>query len=151
MIADTLDHIALYRGLQANLDRGLDFLLRAAREGLPDGRHDIDGPRVYAVASSYRTHDAAANDLEAHRSYIDIQYLLSGSETMYWTPFERCTVKKPYADSDDIMFLAGVDEMPITLRQGLFVVLFPQDAHKPGCVYELQEEVRKLVIKALVP
>jgi biofilm protein TabA len=147
MIMDTLDHAGQYSGLGPDVARALDFLRHAATAGFADGRHDVDGDRVYASISSYRTREPRDIPFEAHRQYIDIQYLASGSEAVWWMPRELCAVRREYAPADDIELLEDGPGLVLRLHPPVFLVLFPQDAHKPGCIAEHPQDVRKIVIK----
>ncbi len=141
MIADTLDHLERYRGLDPRLDRGLEALRRlagdAARADAPasDGRHELEGAELYASLSTYETGNPAEKSFEAHRRYIDIQAVLSGRELLYWAPLADLAVRRAYSEAEDVAFF---EDPPgggagLLLDPGSFIVLFPQDAHKPGC------------------
>lgn len=85
MIYDTLENIHLYDGIQPGVVRGLRFLAETDFSKLADGRHEIDGDDVFANLMSYDSR--AVNDTpEAHRAYIDIQYLISGVELVGVAP-----------------------------------------------------------------
>jgi YhcH/YjgK/YiaL family protein len=62
-------------------------------------------------------------------------------------PVELLQKKQKYSPDEDIEFLAGAQGTPLILDSSFFVVLFPQDAHKPGCIRSAPEEVRRLVVK----
>ena len=47
MIADSIKHITLYRGMQPYLDTAIDFLLKTDLSTLPDGKTVIDGDHVF--------------------------------------------------------------------------------------------------------
>jgi YhcH/YjgK/YiaL family protein len=156
MILDTLENLERYRGLDARLDRGLEALraLSAGDAGLKlaDGRHGLAGAGLYANVSSYRTEDPAARSFEAHRSYLDVQVVLEGRENLYWAPLGRLRLEKDYSPSEDIAYYslaAGDPGLGLPLEPGLFVVLFAQDGHKPGChpAGGRPQAVRKLVLK----
>ena len=51
---------------------------------MEDGRHPIDGEAIFALVSTYETEPEGARSFEAHRKYIDVQYLLSGREIIHW-------------------------------------------------------------------
>ena len=160
MIADTLEHLERYRGLDPRLDRGLQALRRlagepaASRAHAPiDGRHELEGEDLYASLSTYETGEPSGKPFEAHRRYIDIQAVLSGREMLFWAPLAGLKERRAYSPSEDIAFFedppAGAVGVP--LEPGTFVVLFAQDAHKPGChVAGAGGQVRKLVIKVRV-
>lgn len=153
MIADTLEALALYRGLHPGLDRGLEALVRLiARPSEEDGRLELEGEALYASLSTYRTAAQTEKSFEAHRRYIDLQVVLAGRETLHWAPLDRLSLRGDYAASDDIAFYSGRSVASVRLEPGSFVVLFPQDAHKPGCHPGGGggATVRKLVIKVRV-
>lgn len=85
MIYDTLEHAGQYRGLSGNLAKALDYLTGTELETVEAGRVEIDGERVFALFQSYET--KPENDRpEAHRKYIDIQYLIEGEELIGVAP-----------------------------------------------------------------
>ncbi len=147
MIVDTLEHAGRYAARDPVLAAGLAYLAEAAGAGLADGKYPIDGEKLRATVSSYRTREPAAIPFEAHRQYVDIQYMLSGAETMFWMPRAGCTVREPYSPEKDVELLADGPAAALIARPGIFLVFFPQDAHKPGCCMTVPEDVRKLVIK----
>ena len=49
---------------------------------LPAGKYPIDGDNIFALVSEYKTKSEAEGKLEAHRKYIDVQYVISGEELM---------------------------------------------------------------------
>ena len=149
MIVDTLDNWTRYADLSADLAIGLEFLTTAAA-GLADGRYPLDGERIFATVSSYRTREEAAVPFEAHRLFADIQCLLVGREVMYWMPRGRAAVRQPYMKDKDREHLEDGESSAVILTPGIFAVLSPQDAHKPGCVTVDPEDVRKVVVKVPV-
>jgi YhcH/YjgK/YiaL family protein len=155
MIADRLEHLDRYRGLDPRLDRGLEALRRLAG-GPPaaDGRHELEGADLYASLSTYETGNPAEKSYEAHRRYIDIQAVLAGRELLYWAPLAGLAARRAYSEAEDVAFFedpAG-GGAGLLLDPGSFIVLFPQDAHKPGChpARGGGETVRKLVLKVRV-
>ena len=124
------------------------FLKENDLENLEPGRYDIDGDKLYATVSEYMTKDPDSANFEAHREYVDIQYVIKGKEVMGIAPLSA--VKKiitPYDASKDIEF-ANCDNpeyMLATPRN--FFIFFPGDMHKPGLRDDISTPVRKLVIK----
>jgi biofilm protein TabA len=151
MILDSLSLWRRYAPLHPRLALGFTFL-----EHLPPdaalGRHDVDGDAVYALVQRYQTRPVAETRLEAHRRYIDIQYLLTGQEVIHWTPLEALAeATQPYDSVTDVAFYASVADMvPLLLRAGRFAILFPDDAHAPSCAWGDPAEVLKVVVKVAV-
>ena len=112
----------------------------------------IDGDRINAQIQAYDTLKPEEMRFEAHRSYIDIQLVVSGSEVIYWAPLGRLkTIDTPYNYDRDLVFFKDPEiAVPLRLEAGDYVVLFPSDGHKPKCVSERQEKIQKIVVKVAV-
>lgn len=147
MIADTLLHAARYHALHPLFRSAFEYLRRFPH-GAPDGRHVIEGERLFALPKSYETVPRTNRSFEAHRRYIDIHYVLLGEEIIYHAPTERLEVRDAYHVERDITFFRDPSAAsPTFLRAGDFGIYFPHDAHKPGCVHTAPVAVRKIVIK----
>ena len=150
MIADSLMHAARYYPLHPLFRPAFEYLRRFPH-GAPDGRHPIDGDRLYALPQTYETSPRMEKAFEAHRRFIDIQFVLLGEEVIFHAPAERLEVSVPYHDERDVVFFRDpVGASPTFLRAGDFGIYFPHDAHKPGCLYTAPVAVRKIVIKVAV-
>jgi len=146
MIHDHLDHAACYRGLSPRFARAFDYLARFD-PATPDGRVAVAGDDVYASVQSYTTAPAAEKPFESHRLYGDIQCVFAGEEIIQVATLDRLRVTRPYAAEGDYALYAGEDDWPLFLRPREFAVLFPQDGHKPGCVWRSAGPVKKVVMK----
>jgi YhcH/YjgK/YiaL family protein len=150
MILDTIALLGRYRSIHPLLGRGLDFVARGRLGDLPDGRHELEGDRLFVLLQTYRTKPLAQGKLETHRRYLDIQVVLRGSERFGYAPLAQTTPDLAYDPERDIAFHRGRADL-VTLEPGLFAVLFPNDAHMPGLdLLEGAMEVRKAVLKVAV-
>lgn len=132
MILDDLKNAARYCHLQAGFRQGFEFLQRTDLLALAGGRHELLDDRVFALINRDpgRGHEGAR--LEAHRKYIDIQYVVDGSEEIGWRPTTECReLVEAYDESRDIMFFADPPHTWIRLPVGKFMIFFPEDAHAP--------------------
>jgi len=124
--------------------------LRRLQPDIADGEHPIDGPGLFARVATYRTKSRDIALLEAHRSFVDIQYLISGCEEIRVFPTTGLTVKTPYDRANDVEFYVPGASAPARLHldPGTFAVFFPQDAHQTQ-ISPADEAglVRKVVIK----
>lgn len=147
MIHDTLAHLSRYEGMHPGVLQGLKFLAQTDFKNLPDGRVEIDGDNVFANIMTVQT--KPDNDTpEAHRRYIDIQYLDTGLEQIAVGPLEAMREEVEARPQGDIWFYHG-DLDKITIGDGRFAVLFPGDAHAPGIAVGAPATVRKVVVKVL--
>ena len=122
--------------------------LRAFDPALPDGRHAIDGDRIFALVSSYATGPSTEKRFEAHRRHADVQWLAAGAERILYIPVDGLTVAEPYSDENDILFFEEPKvSTSLLLNTDDAAVFFPEDAHKPGCMAGARHDVRKVVVK----
>jgi YhcH/YjgK/YiaL family protein len=152
MILDTLAQAGTYTALSARFEQAFAFL-NQIKDGHPLGRHDIAGDEVYALVQHYTTTPVAERLFEAHRRYLDIQYVLRGREFMYWAPLTKLTtITQPYdATKEAALFARIPDAVTVPVSAGQFTIFYPADGHIPGCAWDEQpSEVSKVVVKVLV-
>jgi len=135
-----------------DLRKAIAFLRQPHVVNLPDGRVEIDGRRVFAIVQRYETAMTDAPKFECHRTYIDVQFLVSGEEVIGWAPVEQLNISEPYDADTDICFgtLAGLTWTPVLLRAGQAAVLYPEDAHAPKLAVGIPSPVMKIVVKVAV-
>jgi biofilm protein TabA len=80
VIHDHLSNASNYAFPNPLLQKGLDFLRSSAVASMQVGRTDLDGDRLFAMLQEYPTRPEKDCFWEAHRKYIDIQYIFSGVE-----------------------------------------------------------------------
>lgn len=159
MILDRIDNVRLYLGLHADFAKAFDILTDKALSQKEDGKYAVDGENIYYTIQRYTTKPLSEGKLEAHRKYIDIQFLLSGVEILGYAPLKGLTTTEVYNPQKDIAFFNTPKEITkVKLEPGLFCILFPNDTHLPGR-YEVSpaggpcrqlngpSEVLKMVIK----
>lgn len=147
MVYDSIDNIETYKGLSEDICTGLEFL-KQAKADLACGVHLIS-PRVKAIVSEYETKPQNEFGYEAHRRFIDIQFLLSGHEKACSLPLPRLSLTKPYSAEADAAFYAGdaPDPQEVLLGDGYFAIYFPQDGHMPMLCAPCPAPVKKVVVK----
>lgn len=115
------------------------------------GRYELDSVGTYATVSEYQTKDPDVADFEAHRKYIDIQYVPSGQEYIELTSLENIDVmKQEYSEEKDIEFFSKGDGVLRLADKDHFFVFFPSDGHKPCLKVDTSATVRKIVVKVPV-
>jgi biofilm protein TabA len=151
MILDTLPRWHGYAAINPRFAAAFTFLEQVT-PATPVGRHDIDGEAIFALVQRYPTRPATGVQLEAHRRYIDIQFVVQGREMIHWAPLADLTeVTMPYDETKEAaLFAATAGVVPVRLSAGRFMVLFPEDAHAPCCVWDQPAEVMKVVVKVAV-
>ena len=146
MILDKLKNASLYTGISANLEKGFEYLKNTDLANLEIGRYEIDGKNAYALVSEYESKSHQDCRLEAHQTYADIQYIVSGREAIGFATLNGQTIVSEYNPDKDIVFFSG-ETTPLILDAGMFAVFFPQDVHRPCMQISVPEKVKKVVVK----
>ena len=106
-----------------------------------------DGNRIMIVSGTSK--DPAGGLSEAHRNYLDLQYIVKGEETVGWAPLETLEVAKEYDPEKDISMHTGRVDF-VRVQAGYCYVVFPEDGHMPGVHLDEPHDFVKLVIKLKV-
>ncbi len=148
MIVDRLEHSNRYCDMHPAFAQAFAFLKRSDLAELSADRHDIDGDRLFCSISKGPGRPRTEANLEAHRKYIDIQYVIAGPEEFGWKPTADChVVHTPYDAEKDIGFFKDQPDSWNKVPAGSFVIFFPQDAHAP---LVSDGEIHKVVLKIAV-
>ena len=95
-------------------------------------RVEVNGENAFYSASTYINKPAAECKYEAHRKYIDIQYVVSGLEEIRLAPAEQLDVTQDFTTDGDIAFYGDTESYQrALLGAGDFVIIFPCEAHMP--------------------
>ena len=122
------------------------FLLRQDLDTLSPGVYPITDKGVYAIVSEYET--KLDSKYEAHRAYIDIQYVTSGQEYIYNEYSDGFIPLNEYDEGKDIIFFSDKDSVDrYVADSNVMFIFFPSDAHKPSVAIEGPSAVRKVVVK----
>lgn len=149
MVTDRLVQAVLYRPLSPRIAAAFDYLTSTDFATMADGRHDVDGDRVFALVQRYATKPRPEGRWEAHRTHIDLQLVVSGAERIGYVSMDQL-VAEPYDATKDLLWLTGAAGQTIALPAGHFMLLWPGDAHMPGLRHERADDVLKVVVKIAV-
>ncbi len=148
MLVDYLQNADRYFPLHPKFASAFEFLRRTGLARLPNGRHDIDGERLFAIVSRDQGRGREKSMLEAHRHYIDIQFVLSGEECIGWMPTADCQrVSSPYDDQKDVTFFFDRPATWLVVAPSAFAIFYPEDAHAPLAT---EGPIQKVVVKVAV-
>ncbi len=153
MIITDLDNLSRQLAMNQKFAHAIEFLRREGWRGHPDGTIEIDGKNVYGLLQSYETKIPQSTvPFEGHRKYIDLQFVIEGKETIYWTPTHCLTPTIPYDAAKDIWFSHAPrgDATEIVLSSGKLAVFFPEDAHATRQAAGQPMPVKKVIVKVAV-
>ena len=80
MIVDRIENAELYTALSPRIAMALRALRDTDLATREVGRYELDGDRVFALIHRYETKPVEKGIWEAHRKYIDVQYVARGDE-----------------------------------------------------------------------
>ena len=149
MILDNIKNYRGYHGLGERIANALQYLADTDFLNIPTGRYNIDDDNIFALVSEYQSKDETEGKLEAHRKFIDVQYVVSGQEKIGYTPLKNNGVIQEYNEEKDFALYTG-DVSFLKMRAGMFAIFFPQDLHMPGIELEGKTTIKKVVIKVKV-
>ena len=149
MIIDKLSNSNIYSSLGERISKAFAYLKQTDFSKTELGKHEIDGDNIFALVNEYNTKDESEGKLEAHKKYIDVQFVAKGSELMGYAPFENQKVINEYNEQNDITFFDG-ERSYTKVDEGMFAIFFPTDLHMPGIKVNNSEYVKKIVIKVKV-
>jgi len=149
MIIDKIENASLYNGISSLLAEGLKFLSENDFRHIEAGKYFLKNDLLYAMVNDYSTKPQYECKLEAHKKYIDIQFMISGEEQIGITSYHNQVPTEDYNPEKDIVFFK--EEVSLfTLSEGHFAIFFPDDLHQPCIISDKISDVRKVVVKVAV-
>ncbi|MBU9725345.1 YhcH/YjgK/YiaL family protein [Diplocloster modestus] len=151
MIIEKLESAGTYGWIGQELAKALDYLKHTDLKTLPEGRVEIDGDRMFAVVQVYKTSGEEELKFEAHRAYLDVQYIIEGTEKILISNIENFHQEAvPYRPEEDIVFYQETPKsVALILQEGDYAVFTPEDCHKTRCDVNGKEKqnVKKVIVK----
>jgi len=153
MIFDKLENAQIYANISDRLAKALEILKDKDMLGKEDGKYEVDGDNIFCIVQRYQTRPPEKGRLEAHKKYIDVQYIVKGEEIIshYFAP-GSLEIEQPYDEQSDKMFYKPPQNMnPVVLSEGTFGVYFPShDAHMACLQANGPCDVHKIVVKVKI-
>ena len=136
--------IKKYASLLPGIEEAFDAV--NALETFEPATHQLSGGNRFFVSSGTTIEPTVA---EAHRKYLDIQYIVKGKEIMGWADLSNCTPANDFDEQKDIGMYSG-DFTFHTIKEGTCYVVFPEDVHMPGRHLDVPNDYVKIVVKLAV-
>jgi len=153
MIFDKLENAHIYYGIHKNMEKGFKFIEEAIKNNLPAGKYEIDGKEIFASIQEYENcPNFEEKKFEGHKNYIDIQFIVSGSEYMQVCHISDVETKIPYNEEKDVEFYYDKESFAeAVVSDNGYGIFFPEDIHKPGLApNKIPQNVKKVLIKIKV-
>jgi YhcH/YjgK/YiaL family protein len=149
MIFDRLKNANQYFTLGEKIAKAFQYLSQTDFTKVEPGKYEIDGDNVFALVQTYNTKPFSVGKWEAHKKYIDIQYIVSGKEKMGFTETSKVIILEEYNEEKDCAIYKGEGNFLIA-EEGHFAIFFPSDVHMPSMAINIPKEVKKVVVKVRV-
>jgi YhcH/YjgK/YiaL family protein len=134
MVIDSINNGNNYFSLHPLFKRAFEHLLTIDPAGSETGTKVLEEGVLKAIISEGqgRTKETALKTFECHNEFIDIQYCMTGQETIGWKSREDCVNPNgEYNSEDDFLFYNDVPDIYFTLKPGQFAIFFSGDVHAP--------------------
>lgn len=145
MIVDNLKNCILYEKIHKDFAKVFEVLKTLSKDSEVE-KKVIEEGSVWVLPPSVISDSDAPKIFEAHRDFIDIHYIISGEEKFGYSNIERLVQVKEYDNHEDYELLEGEKDF-ITLKEGDFCIVFPQDAHIPAFQKVGETELIRVVAK----
>lgn len=126
---------------------GLDESFLCGKPAGYSEKVEIRDKDVYAIHQVNMTKPQSQARFEAHRKYIDLQYIWEGDEIISITSPDKLKTIIPYDNKKDVIFYKYFRSSSLVMKPGMLAILYPCDVHAPGIALKKRQLVKKTVIK----
>ncbi len=138
------------KSLDERIQEAVEFIEKLNFDEYEKGKYVVNDDFFFMI----QEYDAKEKDVarfEAHKNYVDIQYIVEGKESMEVCSVSIMEVMNPYNPEKDVEHYhdkEGVAKLVVT--KGGYAIFYPTDAHKPGVRVGDNKKVKKIVGKVRV-
>lgn len=152
MVFDSIVHLGRYDALIGEEKASAIHAFLSAHDmaALPDGHYEILGRDLFVNVQTYEPKDPAEARCEMHRQYIDLQYVIRGSEKMGCRPRRAGEDPEEAKPEGDIWFFEKGDASDLAVTEGMFALFLAGELHAPGIADGKSGLVKKAVFKISV-
>jgi len=150
MVIDKLSEINKYASLHPRFGKAIDYIVTTNLLSTEPSTVLVDGEDIKAIIMEGNCvpKEESLAGFECHNTYIDIQIVLKGKETVGWRARTSCSMPKAeYNLEKDVLFYADAPTLFFELQAGMFSIYFPEDVHAPMIGEGL---IKKVVMKVRV-
>jgi YhcH/YjgK/YiaL family protein len=148
MIYDSIKNLPLYR---QDLQWLSNYIEQLDTNNFVTGQQDLGAAdKYYPVNIAYTTKPESEGVWEAHRQYLDVHYMIEGTEFIAVSHIEAMTSTNQYDAEKDFQLFDGPEQMRYRMTAGQFLVLYPHEVHKTSIQAPSPENIKKIVFKILL-
>ena len=136
--------------LQEKIAEAIAFMENVKFDEMELGKHVINDD-FFLLIQKYDSKEPFEGRFEAHKNYVDIQYVVEGKESIGIAAVTAVKVSEAYDPERDVEFYEEPEEAAeFVLTAGGYAILYPADAHKPGIRVGESVPMKKMVGKVRI-
>lgn len=149
MIYGNINNLGKLSAYPKKIQKALQYVKDNDFINMEAGKYEIEGNHMFVQVKDAIADIISNKRPEVHRKYIDLQFTPEGGEIFgYANDTGNNEVSEDLFDVKDIKFYKSVEnEIFIKTNPGDFLVFFPWDVHRPGCVEDGPKKIRKVIVK----
>lgn len=150
MLSDNIKNIKKYTDGKDLVSKAMSVIEKTDLEAIDVGKYYVDGENLFYMIQQYDSHTWEDGKFETHDHHIDIQLVIKGEEIISFEERKLLKESIPHNEIKDVTFYDNsVRGKDYILRSGDFMILYPEDGHKPGNCIDKPSPVKKLVFKVI--
>lgn len=149
MIFGNIENLNEYSFLEAKVAECFAYAKEHDLKNFEKGSHTIDGERFFVNIVEYETTTPENRFWEAHKKYLDVHLMLNGEEQIDLNFLQNMDVKA-FVEKDDFVPMDGEKNSSVILRNGDFLICYPQDGHRTAVRVQESQKVKKAIFKVLI-
>ncbi len=146
MICGTTHHLQQYNYLPKAIQDCFAYAQMHNLANFKPGRYEINGETLFVNITEGTTTYAEQRFWEAHRAYLDLHLILSGTERIDFNFIDNMQ-QKPYVEADDFLPMEGEAKAFFVLEKDDFLLCNPHDAHRTGICPSIPGYLKKAIFK----
>lgn len=137
--------------LSDKIDFAISHIKSLDLEKIETGKYSVNDFFYYSI-QEYNTKPITECKIEAHRKYVDIQYIIKGKELIRTANINTLDSATTYNEEKDCIFYNESSILAKTeLSEGSYAVFLTDTAHQPGiAVNNTPSPVKKCVGKVKI-
>lgn len=108
---------------------------------------NIKGDDIFAIFQKYDSKEGVVPNFEAHKKFIDVQYVHKNSEYILVDNIDGAVCTQQYDEETDLVFYKLNTWSSLRLSEGDIAILYPQDLHAPCIMIDKPCLIEKVVVK----
>lgn len=146
MIFGNIENLKEYPFLDQAIKECFEYAKNNNLISYDKGSYEIEGDKLFVNIAEYETTNPDNRFWEAHKKYLDLHMVLSGSEQIDLNFIDNMNLEN-YVKKDDFLPMQGEKNSSLILREKDFLICYPSDCHKTGIEVKNSEKIKKAIFK----